>query len=470
MRIQYRDALFVSDIPLALSAGCNTSKQKIVCHRYLDQMNEEELSRCVSLSRQGKAAVVCLANEYERKFCPKFVADEFCQIDFGVKSAIILNHMFTGNYLNENIGHEVINLFSPDEGQQCVYLCDDGKFTRDDIFVEYVVQVRRPDKTAHTLEIINIASGLRKFEIGKDEEPCYGGKLISKIFANNKSQQDVCVTFLTEDIVKPKSKAYILGNESHQSDNRHEIFLKGYHPSRKMREYIIEEGGPDGTIKKDSWYYELKQYIEYLLRGGDGEPLPKINLTCDTSVSFAEIYGVLRRELSYSDAFKYHIEKRPDWFLEFCRLQGYTCANDEQVQCVLREWRHIDLLIKCDKHWFVVENKIHSGLNGIDGSQLSVYKARVEKYIADNEIGVVDVSYILLLPDHNNIELSDSDAKCWKIIRYSDVYNFLSDRACKCDKEQQDFLRAIEPHAQSDFNSSVMHKRFVRAIKETHIN
>ena len=31
--------------------------------------------------------------------------------------AIVLNRMFTGDYLEENIGHEVINLFKSDKGK-----------------------------------------------------------------------------------------------------------------------------------------------------------------------------------------------------------------------------------------------------------------------------------------------------------------------------------------------------------------
>ena len=32
------------------------------------------------------------------------------------KSGIVLNRMYVGNYLNNNLGHEVINLFKADNG------------------------------------------------------------------------------------------------------------------------------------------------------------------------------------------------------------------------------------------------------------------------------------------------------------------------------------------------------------------
>lgn len=39
---------------------------------------------------------------------------------------IVINRMFTGKYLRDNIGHEVINLFQADNGKYYVYLNDIG--------------------------------------------------------------------------------------------------------------------------------------------------------------------------------------------------------------------------------------------------------------------------------------------------------------------------------------------------------
>ena len=37
-------------------------------------------------------------------------------------NVIILNRMYVGDYLGENIGHEVINLINPDNGDK-YYIC-----------------------------------------------------------------------------------------------------------------------------------------------------------------------------------------------------------------------------------------------------------------------------------------------------------------------------------------------------------
>ena len=44
-----------------------------------------------------------------------------------MKKEIVLSRMFTGKYLNSNIGHEAINLFKADDGQ---YLDLMNKFSK----------------------------------------------------------------------------------------------------------------------------------------------------------------------------------------------------------------------------------------------------------------------------------------------------------------------------------------------------
>ena len=46
----------------------------------------------------------------------------------GEDGVIVLNRMFSGDYLKENIGHEVINLFKADNGKHYLYLNALGSF------------------------------------------------------------------------------------------------------------------------------------------------------------------------------------------------------------------------------------------------------------------------------------------------------------------------------------------------------
>ena len=47
------------------------------------------------------------------------------------KGAIILNKMYVGSYLQNNIGHEVINLFKADNGNNYIYVNKDGKTSQE---------------------------------------------------------------------------------------------------------------------------------------------------------------------------------------------------------------------------------------------------------------------------------------------------------------------------------------------------
>ena len=434
------------------------NSQRILFHRDTNQMDDDCLKFCSNLTLKNNP-VIYLANEYERKNRPSFLYDLFDEIDCQVKNVIILNHMFTGKYLNKNIGHEIINLFSDDNEKQYIYLCKDGKFTPDDRFVEHVIQVRRPDKTKGTLEIINIASELNEYK--KDNKPpTYGKKSIYEIFKQNQAQQEKCITFKANLMRKPEKHLYIWEGKNPENSTMEGVNLKDFSPSQQMREYIYEELDENGKTVIGSNYSKLKCLIEGPLT--QEHKLPRVDLDCDISSSPVEIYGVEGRELSYSDAFKYFIENYPDLFKRFCNNE-----NIENIK-VYREWNNIDLIIECDNQLCVIENKIFSDLNGIDGKQLSDYKNKIETAINDQESPFFSKtlkSYILLTPNHNNIKIDDED---WKIRKYKEIYDFLKEQDGEDVKNQEikDFIKSLEPHTHEDYNFSVMQKRFVRAIKQ----
>ena len=178
------------------------------------------------------------------------------------EKAIILNHMFTGDYLVDNIGHEIINLFADDFDWNFIYLCKDGEFNRDDIDIEnsYVIQVRRPVKSVNTLEIISVAVGIRKVDSKTETElnaklehesetkpksvPTYGGKSIYKIFENNLQQQECCVTFIADKILTPKHTLYI--SHGNKCDNKYNYITSiTKNPSQQLREYLLENTDKD---------------------------------------------------------------------------------------------------------------------------------------------------------------------------------------------------------------------------------
>lgn len=112
----------------------------------------------------------------------------------------------------------------------------------------------------------------------------------------------------------------------------------------------------------------------------------------------------------------------------------------------------------------MVENKIFSDINESKflGNQLDDYERKVKSL--DRYKGKSFYFY-LLLPDHNNIELTKKN-KNWAKIKYSQVRDFLeSIPEAKRDLKLADFLNSISDHSQKDYKHSVMRKKFIRAIK-----
>ena len=101
--------------------------------------------------------------------------------------------MFTGDkYLNdsgnENIGHEIINLFRADDKNNYIYFCDSGKYNSSEYQLpKYSFQVRPAGE--RLLEIVNIAEIDNKAVIDVSKIT-YGEIELEKIFADNEKQEE----------------------------------------------------------------------------------------------------------------------------------------------------------------------------------------------------------------------------------------------------------------------------------------
>ena len=187
------------------------------------------------------------------------------------KAGVVINRMFTGNYLVDNIGHEIINLFRADDGKNYIYLCKDGKYNRKNL-PQYVIQVRH--HATRVLEVISIAEIESKVLESDIADIKYGGKYITKIFKDNKDEQIEAsfVTFKAKRVLKPISFQYIgyMGNRIKSKtsfvqnlplamilDEKTEGKEKYcFDVSETLRNYI------DYNEREDSDYYKLSKFVE----------------------------------------------------------------------------------------------------------------------------------------------------------------------------------------------------------------
>lgn len=401
---------------------------------------------------------------------------------------IIINHMFTGNYLNDNIGHEIINLFKADDNENYIYLCKDGEYTKKDM-PEYIIQVRRPHNTTRTLEIINIAKGIEYTE-KKEKEIQYGGIPVNRIFCYNESQQNKNITFKAKSVIKPSSPLYIYyqGKKQDYEKKDNEIVLSEkkngkykFNVSQQLREYLLE--GED--------YEKLKKLCDdFFSNNQNNKELEIIKSTQDTKSTYiitpADIYGIGTWELAYSNAFKYFMDKHESFLKEFCNLclmkydTKYSPITNIKKHKIYREFNHIDLLIEVNDYVFVIENKIFSDINGKDKKQpeynenksnnyIDKFNDQLKKYynfieketeieknpFAGNQYKKI---YILLTPNHNKINLLDEN---WKTVYYKDIINICTEEK---DEDFNKFISMIKLHAEDDYNYGIMKRKFEIAL------
>ena len=85
------------------------------------------------------------------------------------RDVIVLNRMFSGSYLDENLGHEIINLFLCDNEKHYIYLNDNGMF---DVA-----------KRSNKIDIVLLTE-----DIGNNKEKIIGkAKIIQDVYCNKQT-------------------------------------------------------------------------------------------------------------------------------------------------------------------------------------------------------------------------------------------------------------------------------------------
>lgn len=291
--------------------------------------------------------------------------------------------MYSGKYLDDNIGHEIINLFKDDDKKNYIYLCKDGKYNGE--LPKYVIQVRRYG--TRTLEVVNIAEVDTNWEWNcnnapkkkKDKEEWkeknkgktwqesrkeaietikYGGVDIKTIFENNSEQgTDTYVTFKATRVVKPNSPVYISywGNRAKTNDKSDKSEQGNEkHPYPEIltsTPIVLEQRIEEGKNKK--FLFDVSEALRNIVKydtdeGSDYQKLNKLAESAfesdqrvgvndkieeikdkeknDIGDTPGDIYKINNLELPYSNAFKYFIDQDPTLFTKFCH---YLLGREE---------------------------------------------------------------------------------------------------------------------------------------------
>lgn len=417
--------------------------------------------------------------------------------------SIVLNVMYNGKYLNENMGHEVINLFKDDKGRNFLYLNPYGNFSSTSkLKVEKMLMVI-PVPKKNMFEVVALATGLtevfkpvqnynpmldrnkktdanlkayekvRKSQLEYIEKNgiTYGRVPLDQLFGEDQ-QQAVYITYQAKEVQRPKKRIFISFQDGRNTETDESIYLSlETYKQAKMaqKQYITMQSDTDNRLDwhllNDRMLENTEMWEEY-----PSEDIKSILGYKPKEYSLFDICGIADSELAFSNALAYYIKKYTHLFKNVFGL------TSEKVS-VEREHEYIDILIKDGEKRIIVENKIHSAINrkksDKDGeSQLNRYW---EQLTEKEGIAESDVTAFIICPEYA-VEQMREDMKQYKyqekydIISYETLWNLLKD----VDETYGDvqfgiFVSALQKHSYDSLPKTKyeeMKNKFINRITE----
>ena len=310
------------------------------------------------------------------------------------KKEIMLNRLYAGDYLKTegNIGHEIINLFKDDNGNNFIYAMSDGFIQNEhDNRVETILLVQQVQKS--TFQILAKAEGVTQilFQQGnidklheeqvnyvKNQNITYGGVRLDTLLQENiykgekDSKKSVYVTFKVNNVIKPIKPIYLTDKNGEANNKINKFMLKKVNFAKTSLKMYYEEGSDA--------YKTLKCIINNKKLWEQNNTTEKINpnLNVDNNkINFLSIIKKEYDELVFSNLLAYYFLLNKPMFVKFCKevLKIKTMSENFKIT---READDIDVLIEEYKNVIVIENKIKSGIHG---KEHDVYSDKIQSQL-----------------------------------------------------------------------------------------
>lgn len=391
---------------------------------------------------------------------------------------ILLNRMYVGSYLNDNIGHEVINLFKDDSGRNYIYVNPYGQLGKKHNDIDSILLVRGVN--ANVVEVIAKAVGVTPVldnalprdsakEIQQkfisENRVKYGGVFLDRIYYHNVGQEGdsvVYISFRAQNIYYPKHPIFL--TTENKSEQNYIVLRDVTFPKQALHWTYSSLTRAYGTLKK------IIQNQSLWMRKNQTQRISDIvSSAAFENFNFLKLIKKEYDELSYSNMFYFFLNENKNLFKKF--MQKVLSLKPKGTFLIQREVEHIDLLIQDDNNFVVIENKIKSGINGVRHnvygklvqSQLSDYHKYADKYAKSKK-----KSFFIFAPDYNNLDLRGyKKSEDYKIINYSVLHRFFEQNPID-NKYYKDFLSALETHSREVDNSNfeIMQERFIKTIND----
>lgn len=390
--------------------------------------------------------------------------------------------MYAGSYLDENIGHEVINLFKDDNGSNYIYINPYGDINKkSNDSVEAVLLVKHVEKGV--LEVVAKAENLQQVyykknnfeeEINdqnkyvKEHHVTYGNVLLSDIYKTD--NDELLITFKTDKLRTVKKPVFLIEDESKRYKYENHYFLPEKHFStQSLKMYYFENEFPQD-------YKVFKKLLNDSEIWNEENTTTKIDLdeiyTYESHEGFLSVIKKEDDELVISNLFSYIFNHKKDVFKDF--VDEVLDIKDFKINYrIAREKDNIDLLIENEDSVIIIENKIKSKINGEKSKSSGKKESQLSKYVkyAYENYGDKKLKFYIFAPDYNQINLDIyEDGDKYKIINYSQIYDFYFKNAGRMlnIKYFTEFLNAIYIHTMTTDNTNFenMKKQFINNIIE----
>lgn len=420
------------------------------------------------------------------------------------KKVIVTNRMYAGDYITRgtNIGHEIINLFKTDNGENYIYLQSKGTYSKKWLKYSFdtILLVRRVGKDVFEVLgkakikenlISNALSNTQaktdddfrkelnqeQIKYIKEKDIKYGGVYLNEILKDNQNDGDaVFLTFKAESVIRPKQVLYITANKGCNDENKNIYYIST--PNQNFEKQALKMYFIDG----ENGYEDLNNIIEkpeLWMDENDTEKASDILYLGDKDITFLDIIKKNNDELIFSNLIAYYLSKyRPllERFMKEVLDIDFRLNADVDVT-IEREKENIDIFIEYGDNAIIIENKIKSGINGLrfdedtkeeTSSQLGKYIEKVEKQFPREKI-----KCFIFSPNYNRIDKDKySGGKDYTVIKYSKLYEFFKkytfgvDDYYFADQYYNDVVRALRRHAKEYDNNlyEEMKERFIKSI------
>lgn len=402
---------------------------------------------------------------------------------------ILISVMFNENESSyalqgNNIVHETINLLKADDGKHYIYIAPSG-----------IVQkcAQKGDQKINELLLVRAFSKGTVQVIARAEEPDYkkddisalvkyGNQNLNKIFTNNTSNGEHYISFEVEKLYQPTKLILITtgDKEIFDSDKVATSKIDARVRNQSLRLYL---SGNDTDDDSDD-YKKIKALIDDSTLWKPAEyktiaetEIPKVKPT------FMDIIGKADNELAFSNLFAFFFSKYKDIFREFLKFNSKKTSfdvNDFKIEhlSMEREKNHIDIYATDGTWHIIIENKIKSGINGVekDKSDNGRIKSQLNKYIEALTNADEDEEKIicfLLHPQYMQFNLDCFEkGDEYNKVSYKDLYGLFVQHEAIIEEEDQLFFKlmldALRKHTKerdTDIEERMIN-RFIQQIKE----